>query len=230
MNIEKVIRLSEMIISVTKSVDEITKNNYDLRKLNLKLTSLLSIGEVNTYCLSREEEENYFSENEGKTDLCDAWNYYEKNRHGIDSAFDLDPDNVMGIISNTDIEIRKSLQKIINILDAVKKIDEEKSLTFLLLNSLYGKLYCFSEVFKEYLKGDDPRLAQIEGFFINRSRASTFLKSIEANTQKDRVLGLYKQRGLIQKRKFSELLRTCEELGFIENPEAIRQKIKRTKY
>lgn len=229
MNIEKVIRLSEMIISATKGVDEITKNNYDLRKLNLKLTSLLSIGEVNTYCLSREEEENYFSENEGKTDLCDAWNYYEKNRHGIDSAFDLDLDNVTEIISNIDIEIRKSLKGIINISDAVKKIDGKKSLTFFLLNALYNKLCCFSEVFKEYL-GDDPRLDQIEGFFINRSKASTFLKSIEESAKKDRVLGLYKQRGLIQKRKFSELLRTCEELGFIENPEAIRQKIKRTKY
>lgn len=230
MNIEKVIKLSEMIISATKGIDEITRNNYDFKKLNLKLTALTNIGEVNTYNLSREEVENYFGENEGKTDLCDAWNFYEQNRHGIDSAFDADPERVTEIISNADIEIKKALQKINVISDAVKKVDGEKERTFLLLNSLYGRLYVFSEIFKEYLKGDDPRFAQIEGFFIDSNKARTFLKSIEINPEKDKVLGTYYQRGLIKNRKFSELLRACKEFGLIENPEAIRQRIKRTKY
>lgn len=230
MNLEKVITLVNMVLSVTKALDEITKSNYDLRGLCIKLNPLISIGNNIHLQLTRSEEEKYFIDNEGKTDLCDAWNFYEKNRHGIDSAFDANPEEVTELISNADIEIKKSVLKIKSILDAVRKTNGNKGSVFLLLNSLWARLNGFTEVFKGYLKDNDPRLEMIKPFFIDGNKARTFLNSIEINPQKDSVLGKYKQSGFIKAGKFQALLRVCEELGFISNHKAISQKIKRTRY
>ncbi len=230
MNLQKVITFVNMIISVTKALDEITKNNYDLRGLCIKLNPLISIRDNLHLQLTRSEEEKYYIDNEGKTDLCDAWNFYEKNRHGIDSAFDANPEEVTELISNADIEIKKSILKVKSIMDAVRKIDGNKRIAFLLLDNLWTRLNGFAEVFKGYLKDSDARLERIRPFFINVNKARTFLTSIETNPQKDSVLGKYKQNGFIKDGKFQALLRACEELGFISNRNAINQKIKRTRY
>lgn len=229
MNIEKVEELSEMIESVTDEIDAITKRSFDLIGLNQKLTSLIDIGSVHCHCRTRDEEERFYNENEGKKDLADAANFFLENRQGIDFAYDINPERVTEIISSVDVKIRKSLKQIETILNAVKKVDGEKQGTFCLLHNLYGKLHAFSEIFKTYLDSD-PRLGVIEPYFTDSNKARTFLQTIEKNPDKDRVLGLYKQKGFIRDQKFTKLLRACEDMGLINNHKAIYQKIKRTRY
>lgn len=237
MNIEKVYKLTDMIISVTKELDEIAKNNYDLRGLCLKLAPLISVNDTYFLPLTESEEAKFFSDNQGKTDLIEAERFYEENRHGIDSAFDAMPEEVTGLIANTDIEIKKSFQRMNTIYNAIRKIKgekkekREKECAYMLLNSLYRDLSNFSEVFKEYLKDNDPQLTMLKPFFIDENKARTFLRSIKTNPDKTSVLGKYKQQNVIKPQKFSALLRTCKEMGWIgESPDTIRQRIKRTTY
>lgn len=227
MNLEKVINFTEMLLSVSKDIEEVTNSNYDLRGLSLRLNAFISIGDNLHLRLTKSEAEQYYKDNEGKTDLADAWSFYQSNRQGIDAAFDAKPETVIELISRTDVAVRKSIEQLNRVADGIKKIDGDKSNVFFIISILRGKLNSFLELFIAYLGDSDPRLEKIEGCFCDKSKAVTFLVTIDKNPQKDRVIGMYKQKSLIKVGKYEALLRICEQLGIIKSSAATKKRVQR---